>query len=173
MDVDDGAEEQEADGEDDPMDDSSQPRTPKPKKTKKKKRAPRKSELNMEALTQEQQALAALESDQLLHLRLKKRYYAEGLSFIRLVEEGMKVVEQLLASTNKAEVLESMEFFRVVFEYQFDGAEVGFRVIRLEVSLIPTFPDRDSKNASPDLVKGQLIHHGRRKGTQGYTISSS
>ncbi|KAJ3479305.1 hypothetical protein NLI96_g9147 [Meripilus lineatus] len=127
MDVDDGAEEQEADGEDDPMDDSSQPRTPKPKKTKKKKRAPRKSELNMEALTQEQQALAALESDQLLHLRLKKRYYAEGLSFIRLVEEGMKVVEQLLASTNKAEVLESMEFFRVVFEYQFDGAEIGIR----------------------------------------------
>lgn len=130
MEVDGGAEDEDteeqqgAEDEDDLMDDSSQPRTPKPKKTKKKKRsARRKSELNMEALTNEQQALAALESNQLLHLRLRKRYYAEGLSFIRVVETGMKVIEQLLASTNKAEVLESMEFFRVVFEYQFDGAE--------------------------------------------------
>lgn len=32
---------------------------------------------------------------------------------------------QLLGSTNKAEVLESMEFFRVAWEYQFDSAEVG------------------------------------------------
>jgi condensin complex subunit 1 len=31
---------------------------------------------------------------------------------------------QLLGSTNKAEVLESMEFFRIAWEYQFDGAEV-------------------------------------------------
>ena len=32
---------------------------------------------------------------------------------------------QLLGSTNKAEVLESMEFFRVAWEYQFDSAEVS------------------------------------------------
>ncbi|EMD38787.1 hypothetical protein CERSUDRAFT_133306 [Gelatoporia subvermispora B] len=94
---------------------------------KKSKKKSRKSELDMEALTNEQAALAALESNQLLHLRLRKRYYAEGLSFIRQIEEGMKVVERLLASTNKLEVLEAIEFFRVTYEYQFEGAEAGIK----------------------------------------------
>ena len=31
---------------------------------------------------------------------------------------------QLLGSTNKAEVLENEEFFRLAWEYQFDGAEM-------------------------------------------------
>ena len=31
---------------------------------------------------------------------------------------------QLLGSTNKAEVLENEEFFRIAWEYQFDGAEI-------------------------------------------------
>ena len=31
---------------------------------------------------------------------------------------------QLLVSTNKAEVLENEEFFRIAWEYQFDGAEM-------------------------------------------------
>lgn len=34
-------------------------------------------------------------------------------------------MSQLLGSTNKAEVLEAMEFFRVAWEYQFDSAEVS------------------------------------------------
>jgi len=83
------------------------------------------TELDIAALTSEQAALAALESNQLLHLRLRKRYYAECLNFIRQVEGAMEILTQLLGSTNKAEVLESMEFFRVAFEYQFDNAEVS------------------------------------------------
>lgn len=106
----------------------SNPDAPKKQRSAKGKKQPRKSELDMEALTNEQVALAALESDKILHLRLRKRYYAEGLSFIRQVEEGMKVVEKLLASTNKLEVLEAIEFFRVAHEYQFDGAEVSFSI---------------------------------------------
>jgi condensin complex subunit 1 len=78
MDVDD-------DEEEDP---NEEPSTPKVSK-KSKKLKPRKSELNMEALTNEQAALAALESDQILHLRLRKKYYAEGLNFIRQVEGAM------------------------------------------------------------------------------------
>ncbi|KAJ2971111.1 hypothetical protein NUW54_g12577 [Trametes sanguinea] len=35
----------------------------------------------------------------------------------------MKTVQKLLASTNKLEVLEAMEFFRVCYEYKFDAAE--------------------------------------------------
>jgi condensin complex subunit 1 len=103
-------------------------KTPKPKKAKKVK--PRKSELDMAALTNEQAALAALESNQILHLRLRKKYYAEGLNFIRQLEGAMNIVGQLLGSTNKAEVLEAMEFFRVAYEYQFDSAEVSSDCLR-------------------------------------------
>ena len=31
---------------------------------------------------------------------------------------------QLLGSTNKVEVLKNMEFFRIAWEYQYDGAEM-------------------------------------------------
>ena len=96
--------------------------TPRPKK--KKKKARKSDALDLSALTNEQAALAALESNHILHLRLRKKYYAEGLAFIRLVEGSVDILSQLLASTSKAEVLESMEFFRVAHEYQFDSAHV-------------------------------------------------
>ena len=112
-------------------------RTPRPipksafksvkKDKKKKKKKPRKSQLDISALTEEQAALAALESNQILHLKLRKRYYAEALNFIRQIEGAMEIIGQLLGSTNKAEVLESIEFFRVAHEYQFIGAEDGIK----------------------------------------------
>jgi condensin complex subunit 1 len=93
--------------------------------TVKKKKKPRKSQVDISALTDEQVALAALQSSKVLHLKLRKKYYAEALNFIRQMEDAMDMVEKLLGSTNKAEVLESMEFFRVAYEYQFTKAEVG------------------------------------------------
>ncbi|PCH34948.1 hypothetical protein WOLCODRAFT_155593 [Wolfiporia cocos MD-104 SS10] len=96
-------------------------------KKKSKKKKSRKSELDIAALANEQEALLTMDSNGLLQLRLRKRYYAEGLGFIRTVEEGMKTVQRLLASTNKLEVLEAIEFFRVVHEYKFDGAEAGIK----------------------------------------------
>ena len=42
-------------------------------------------------LTDEQAALVAPESNQLLHLHLGKRYYAEALNFMRMVEGAMYV----------------------------------------------------------------------------------
>jgi condensin complex subunit 1 len=95
-----------------------------PEETKKSKLKPRKSQLNMEALTQEQAAVAALEADEILRLRLKKKYYAEALSFIRLIENSMELMVQLLGSTNKAEVLETMEFFRLAHRYEMEGTKV-------------------------------------------------
>jgi condensin complex subunit 1 len=93
------------------------------------KKSGRKSELDMAALTDEQAALAALESDQLLHLRLRKRYYSEALNFIRQVEEAAQTIFKLLGSTHKSEVLESMEFFRVAREYQLESAEVSLETL--------------------------------------------
>lgn len=96
MDVDeDDNEDKDEEIDQEPSSEAGDPQTPKPKKKgkasrkMKKKKKHRKSELNMEALTNEQAALAALESNQMLHLRLRKKYYAEGLNFIRQVEGAM------------------------------------------------------------------------------------
>jgi condensin complex subunit 1 len=97
------------------------------KKTKKKssKLGPRKSQLDVAALSSEQEALAALQTDEILHLRLRKKYYVEALNFIRQIEGAMETMCNLLGSTNKPEVLEAMEFFRVAHEYKFSTAMVG------------------------------------------------
>ena len=42
-------------------------------------------------ITDEQAALAAPESNQLLHLQLRNRYYAQVLNFMRMVEGAMCV----------------------------------------------------------------------------------
>ena len=125
MDVDDEDNEgEDKDGMDEDEADDEQPRQPKRKSKKKKAR---KSEIDMVALTNEQEALAALEGDKILHLRLRKKYCSEGLVFIRQVEEGMQIVQKLLASTNKLEALEAMDFFKTAHDYKFDGAEVSSR----------------------------------------------
>lgn len=100
--------------------------TPKKKKSKKKhsKLGPRKSQIDVAGVTGEQAALAALESDHLLHLRLRKKYYVEALNFMRQIESAMEIMGQLLGSPNKPEVLEAMEFFRVAHEYRFESAQV-------------------------------------------------
>jgi condensin complex subunit 1 len=97
------------------------------KKSKKRKGAKpkrRRSELNFD-LTQEQAAVAALEADQLLHLKLKKKYYAEAMQFIQQLDAAMDSLKKLLGSKNKVEVLETMEFFRVANEYLLKGAKVS------------------------------------------------
>jgi condensin complex subunit 1 len=96
----------------------------KEKKAKKENKGRKSDALDLSALTNEQAALAALESNHILHLKLRKRYYAEGLNFIRQIEGAMEILGQLLGSKNKPEVLEAMEFFRVAHEYQFANAEV-------------------------------------------------
>lgn len=100
----------------------------KGKKPKAPKLKPRKSELNLEALAQEQQALSSLEADEHLHLKLKRKYYAEATTFTRLLGDAMENLKKLLGSTNKAEVLETMEFFRVAHEYRLKDAEVSIDV---------------------------------------------
>ena len=124
MDVDDDAltEEQDTD-EDVDMEDGDA--TPKQKSKRDKSTKRRKSELNIEALTSEQAALAALDGNEMLSLKLRKKYYSEALNFIQQIENGIPIASQLLGSTHKSEVLEAMEFFRIIHEYKFEGAEVN------------------------------------------------
>ncbi|OJA20254.1 hypothetical protein AZE42_02694 [Rhizopogon vesiculosus] len=110
---------EDADADDD--DDVSE--TPKPRK----KKIPRKSIVDVAAIASEQEALAALQTNEILSLRLRKKYCAEALNFVRTLEDGMVQITQLLGSMNKPEVLESMEYFRVAFEYNFGGAQAGIK----------------------------------------------
>ena len=50
-------------------------------------------------MTSEQEPLAALQSNEVLHLRLRKKYYSEAPSFIRTIESAMESVIQLFGST--------------------------------------------------------------------------
>ncbi|KAI0628114.1 non-SMC mitotic condensation complex subunit 1-domain-containing protein [Trametes polyzona] len=122
----DGDEHQDED-EDDPMSGDDDDENGAPKKRAKRRRSKRKSELDLAALTNEAAALGALNENQHLEARLKKKFCLDALEFIRTVEDGMRTVQKLLASTNKLEVLEAMEFFRVTFEYKFDAAEAGIK----------------------------------------------
>lgn len=108
------------------VDGDSNQGTPRKKKSKKKrsKLGPRKSQINVAAVASEQTALAELDTNLVLRLRLQKRYYVEALNFMRQIEGAMDIMEQLLGSTSKPEVLEAMEFFRVAYEYRFESAKV-------------------------------------------------
>jgi condensin complex subunit 1 len=136
MDVDDDNEGKEEDNDGDTDEDKSSQMSvdeddedANPKKSKSKKASklkPRKSELDITALSQEQAVLAKYSDQELTALRLRKKYYSDALTFIRQIEGAMEPMCKLLGSTNKAEVLEVMDFFRVAHEYQFESAKVGF-----------------------------------------------
>ena len=117
-------EEEEGNETEDAMDEDDEENSGNRSRKKKSKVQPRKSQLDVVALSNEQAALAALEGTQVLHLRLRKKYYAEALNFIRQIIGAMDTMAKLLGSTNKPEVVEAIEFFRRAHEYQFDDAQV-------------------------------------------------
>lgn len=105
------------------MDDEEE--QPRRKKQERKKKA-RNSTVNLVTLTSEQEALTALESNKILHLRLWKEYYLKAPSVIKTIESAMNSVIWLFGSTNKVEALESTEFFQVTSMYESQTSEVVF-----------------------------------------------
>ncbi|KAM0717924.1 hypothetical protein Q7P37_006256 [Cladosporium fusiforme] len=85
-------------------------------------------------MTEEQQ-LAAFEKAQedaataeaLSKLQLTRRYYIEAIKFIETLHEAGPHVNQLLASKNKSEVIEAMDFFVVADAYNIEAAKSGIR----------------------------------------------
>ncbi|KAG6901621.1 hypothetical protein C0995_009894 [Termitomyces sp. Mi166 len=124
-----------------------------PRKKKRSKLAPRKSQLDIAALSSEQEALAALETDKLLQLRLKKKYYGEALNFIRQIEGAMETMCDLLGSTHKAEVIEAIEFFRVSHEYHFESAKACIGIKKM-VHLIWNKDNTTSTSEDGNELKG-------------------
>lgn len=81
----------------------------------------RKSEVAINA------AFAQIDQEKLGKLRLTKRYYTDAMIFIGELQKAIPLAATLLASKMKAEVLESMEFFKTAYEYKLDGAEEGVK----------------------------------------------
>lgn len=66
----------------------------------------------------------ATTGEDLMKLQLTKRYYTEALKFIESLHEASQTISLLLASKNKSEVLESMDFFVVADAYKLATSKV-------------------------------------------------
>lgn len=88
-------------------------------------KAPQTDEQKMAAFQKAQEDAAAAEA--IAKLKLTKRYYTEALRFIETLHEASPVVVQLLASKNKSEVVEAMDFFVVADAYHLETAKSGIR----------------------------------------------
>ncbi|KAF9558299.1 ARM repeat-containing protein, partial [Agrocybe pediades] len=130
MDVDDddeaGGDTEEDEGDEMSVDEEGT--TPKKKKEKKpSKLERRKSQLNLEALNEEQAILAKYDEATITKMQLRKKYLSDALSFIDQIEGAMDTMCKLLGSTSKAEVLEVMDFFRMAHDLKFESANAGIK----------------------------------------------
>ena len=79
---------------------------------------------DLDAIAKEQMT-AVKDGQAIQHLRLTKRYFSDAIAFIQLIQSGIPALSELLVSTSKAEVLESMQFFRIAHIYDIPMAEVS------------------------------------------------
>lgn len=119
-------------------------------KVKKEKRKPRVSAADIAAVTAEQ---TSLDPALVTRLRLTKKYYADALRFINQIESAIPTLCQLLVSTTKTEVLESMRFFRTAYEYNVASADVGIKTM---LHLIWT-KDNNSTSSTEEGMDGKGI----------------
>ncbi|KAG8907136.1 Condensin complex subunit [Tulasnella sp. 403] len=115
-----------------------------------KKAGRKKARASLAAAVTTEQALEKLDGQKHVKLKLTKKYIADALGFIRQIEGAADILSQLLVSTSKAEVLESMEFFRVAHEYEMECAEEG---VKKMIHLIWT-KDNSSTNEDGKELKG-------------------
>lgn len=80
---------------------------------------------DLDAIAKEQ-ITAVKDGQAIQHLRLTKKYFSDAIAFIRLIQSGIPALSELLVSTSKAEVLESMQFFRIAHIYEIPLAEVNW-----------------------------------------------
>lgn len=116
-DDDDKDEEEEGEGEGQ----DGEPRTPR----RKKKAAAAAAAKEAGPTTPQMQQMMA-NSEEISRLQLTRRYYAEAVRFITTVHDASRLVCQLLGSRNKSEVVEAMDFFRVLDVHKVETAKVCF-----------------------------------------------
>lgn len=96
------------------------------KQKRSKKSKPRQSDMNL-AASDQQAALSNYDHEVLMKLRLTKRYYSDAIQFIQILESAIPLVEKLLASKIKSEVLEAIYFFKTAWMYKIRGSAGGIK----------------------------------------------
>ncbi|RIB02109.1 non-SMC mitotic condensation complex subunit 1-domain-containing protein [Gigaspora rosea] len=66
-------------------------------------------------------------ADEIMKLQLTRRYYSDAVRFIHQVYTAVPTLCQLLGSTTKSEVLETMEFFVTAYTYKMEFAIDGIK----------------------------------------------
>ncbi|KAF2746927.1 hypothetical protein M011DRAFT_468209 [Sporormia fimetaria CBS 119925] len=56
-----------------------------------------------------------------------RKYLRQALNFIEVIEESVEAVTLLLSSKNKSEVIEAMDFFKMIDNYEVQNARTGIR----------------------------------------------
>jgi len=69
----------------------------------------------------------AANAEAMSKLSLTRRYYVEALKFIQVIHDASPVATQLLASKNKSEVIEAMDYFVIIDAYKIETARSGIR----------------------------------------------
>ncbi|OAV87380.1 hypothetical protein PTTG_05731 [Puccinia triticina 1-1 BBBD Race 1] len=124
----------------------------------KKNKTPRTSqaaaEMDVAAVDQQQAALSTYDSQELMKLRLTKKYYADAIQFIHILHNAVPAIEKLLASKVKAEVLEAIHFFKTAWTYKLQGAEAGVKrmvhlVWAVENAAVDEPPNKDNNEGEP------------------------
>jgi condensin complex subunit 1 len=63
-------------------------------------------------------------ANEYMKLQLLQRYYTDAIRFARQIDEAIPTLCQLLASTSKTEVIDTMEFFVTAHYYKIASAQV-------------------------------------------------
>lgn len=58
-------------------------------------------------------------------LQLTSRYHLDAINFIKIIHTASEAVSLLLSSRNKAEVIEAMDFFKILDAYRVETARVS------------------------------------------------
>lgn len=64
-------------------------------------------------------------SEEISKLQLTRRYYTDAIRFIETIHQASDAVCQLLSSKNKSEVVEAMDFFKVLFVHKIETSKVS------------------------------------------------
>ncbi|ORE10875.1 ARM repeat-containing protein [Rhizopus microsporus var. microsporus] len=78
-------------------------------------------------LTEDKVAKTVIPAEKLQQLILMKTYHEDAIAFIEQIHTCIPIVTQLLSSKSKAEVLESMDFLVIAYNYQVKKAQEGIR----------------------------------------------
>jgi condensin complex subunit 1 len=117
----------------------------------KKRKKPRVSTADLAAVSAEQ---SSIDPALVTRLRLTKKYYGDALKFINQIESAVPTLCQLLVSTTKTEVLESMKFFRTAYEYNISSADTGIKTM---LHLIWTKDNNSTTSAGEEGMDGKGV----------------